>query len=73
MALQKDTLPRVAALLEAGVDALVVDTAHGHAELVLQTVNTIKRDYPDAMVVAGNIATAEAPTILSMPAPMLLK
>lgn len=56
----KDTLPRVAALLEAGVDALVVDTAHGHAELVLQTVNTIKRDYPDAMVVAGNIATAEA-------------
>ncbi|MGI6319076.1 MAG: IMP dehydrogenase [Dethiobacteria bacterium] len=56
----KDTLPRVAALLEAGVDALVVDTAHGHAELVLQSVKKIKREYPDAMVIAGNIATAEA-------------
>ena len=56
----KDTLSRVAALLEAGVDALVVDTAHGHAELVLQSVKKIKREYPDAMVIAGNIATAEA-------------
>ena len=56
----KDTMARVAALLEAGVDALVVDTAHGHSEQVLQTVRIIKQEYPEASVVAGNIATAEA-------------
>lgn len=56
----RDTLARVAALLEAGVDAIVVDTAHGHAEQVLKTVRTIKQEYPESEILAGNIATAGA-------------
>jgi IMP dehydrogenase len=55
-----DELDRVPALLKAGVDVLVVDTAHGHSVAVLDMVRTIKRRYPEAQVVAGNIATAEA-------------
>jgi IMP dehydrogenase len=53
-------LDRVPALLRVGVDVLVVDTAHGHSVSVLEMVRTIKRRYPEAQVVAGNIATAEA-------------
>jgi IMP dehydrogenase len=53
-------LDRVPALLRVGVDVLVVDTAHGHSVAVLEMVRTIKRRYPEAQVVAGNIATAEA-------------
>jgi len=56
----KGSMLRVAALLEAGVDALVVDTAHGHSEEVVETVRGIKQEYPDCIVIAGNIATAEA-------------
>jgi IMP dehydrogenase len=56
----RDTIQRVAALLEAGVDLLVVDTAHGHSESVLQIVKTIKQEYPQSNIIAGNIATAEA-------------
>ncbi len=56
----RDSLLRVAALLEAGVDVLVVDTAHGHSELVIETVQRIKDEYPDAQVIGGNIATSEA-------------
>ena len=52
------TRERVAALVAAAVDVLVVDTAHGHAEGVLETVKTIKSDYPDCEVVAGNVVTA---------------
>ena len=55
-----DTLERVAALREAGVDLVVVDTAHGHSKGVLDTVKSIKRQWPDTQVVAGNIATADA-------------
>jgi IMP dehydrogenase len=55
-----DTLERVAALREAGVDLVVVDTAHGHSKGVLETVKRIKTKWSDAQVVAGNIATAEA-------------
>lgn len=55
-----DELDRVPALLRVGVDVLVVDTAHGHSVSVLNTVRTIKRRFPEAQVVAGNIATAEA-------------
>lgn len=51
---------RVRLLVEAGVDALVVDTAHGHSERVLETVRAIKRKYPELPVVGGNIATGEA-------------
>jgi IMP dehydrogenase len=55
-----EELDRVPALLRVGVDVLVVDTAHGHSVTVLETVQTIKRRFPEAQVVAGNIATAEA-------------
>ena len=49
---------RAAALVEAGVDVLVVDTAHGHSEGVLQAVKAIKSDYPDCEVIGGNVVTA---------------
>ena len=55
-----DTLERVAALREAGVDVVVVDTAHGHSRGVLATVERIKARWADQQVIAGNIATAEA-------------
>ena len=51
---------RVDALIDAEVDVLVVDTAHGHSENVIATVREIKRSHPEIEVIAGNIATAEA-------------
>jgi IMP dehydrogenase len=54
-----DTLDRVAALVDAGVDLIVVDTAHGHSKRVLDTVREIKKHFPDLQVMAGNIATKE--------------
>ena len=51
---------RVVRLIEAGVDVLVVDTAHGHSRNVRDTVRSIKGRYPQVQVIAGNIATAEA-------------
>jgi len=51
---------RVAALVEAGVDVIVVDTAHGHSQGVLDRVRWVKEHYPDVQVVGGNIATGEA-------------
>jgi len=55
---QKD-LERARALVDAGVDVLVVDTAHGHSEGVLQAVARIREALPDVQLVAGNVATAE--------------
>jgi IMP dehydrogenase len=55
-----DTLDRVAALREAGVDLVVVDTAHGHQRGVISTVERIKAKWADLQVIAGNIATADA-------------
>ena len=52
-----DTDDRVAALIAAGVDALVVDTAHGHSRNVLERIKMIKHGYPDMQVIGGNIAT----------------
>lgn len=52
-----DALIRSAALLEAGADVLVLDIAHGHAEHALETVHDIKSKFPEAEVVAGNVAT----------------
>src|SRR3978361_864491 len=49
---------RIAALLEADVDVLVVDSAHGHSKNVIETVRRIKKDFP-IEVVAGNVATAQ--------------
>ncbi len=55
-----DTEARVIALVEAGVDVIVVDTAHGHSQGVLDRVRWIKRNYPQVQVIGGNIATAAA-------------
>jgi IMP dehydrogenase len=55
-----DILIRVSALVNAGVDAVVVDTAHGHTKGVVDSLRLIKSKYPDLDVVVGNIATAEA-------------
>ena len=54
-----ETMERARALAEAGADVLVVDTAHGHSESVLQTVEKVREAFPDTRIVAGNIATAE--------------
>ncbi len=51
---------RVSALVQAGVDVIVVDTAHGHAQSVLDQVRWIKQHYPDVQIIGGNIATREA-------------
>lgn len=60
-----DTHDRVAALVEAQVDLLVVDTAHGHSKGVIEMVAWIKKSYPHMPVMAGNIATAEAALALA--------
>lgn len=51
---------RIAALIEAGVDVVVIDTAHGHSQGVLDRVKKTKKTYPNLDIIAGNIATAEA-------------
>ena len=51
---------RAAALVEAGVDVIVVDTAHGHSQAVLDQVRWVKRTFPQVQVIGGNIATAAA-------------
>ena len=53
----EDTDERVAALIEAGADVVVVDTAHGHSKSVLDRVSLIKQSYPDMQVIGGNVAT----------------
>ncbi|HOH07140.1 MAG TPA: IMP dehydrogenase [bacterium] len=55
-----DTQERAEALIEAGADVLVVDTAHGHSHGVIQTVALMKKQFPKIEVIAGNIATPEA-------------
>jgi len=56
----EDTDVRVEGLVKAGVDVIVVDTAHGHSQGVLDRVRWIKHHYPDIQVIGGNIATADA-------------
>ena len=56
----RDTDERVAAIVDAGVDVVVVDTAHGHSQGVIDKVRSIKSRYPAIAIVGGNIATAEA-------------
>ncbi|MCP5160290.1 MAG: IMP dehydrogenase [Hahellaceae bacterium] len=60
-----DTGERVAALVNAGVDVLVVDTAHGHSKGVIERVRWVKENFPEVQVVGGNIATAEAALALA--------
>jgi IMP dehydrogenase len=59
------TAERIDALVKAGVDVLVVDTAHGHSKGVLDRVRWIKENYPDVQVIGGNIATPEAAIALA--------
>ena len=59
------TEERVAALAEAGVDVIVVDTAHGHSEGVLKRVQWVKKNYPNVEVIGGNIATGDAARALA--------
>ena len=55
-----DTSERVALLVEAGADVVIVDTAHGHSRGVLERVADIKREHPELELIAGNIVTSEA-------------
>ncbi len=57
-------MDRAGALLEAGVDLLVIDTAHGHSQGVLDALARTREKYPDAQIMAGNVATAEAAAAL---------
>ncbi len=56
----EDTDERVEALVNAGVDVIIVDTAHGHSRGVLDRVRWIRNNYPDVQIIGGNIATGEA-------------
>jgi IMP dehydrogenase len=56
----KDTMLRVQKLVEAQVDVIVIDTAHGHSQGVMDTVKDIRNAYPELDIVAGNVATGEA-------------
>lgn len=59
------TEQRVAALVEAGVDVLIVDTAHGHSQGVIERVQWVKRNFPQVAVIGGNIATGDAAKALA--------
>lgn len=58
--ISKDTMERVAALVQAGIDLLVVDSAHGHHRNIIEAVSNIRKAYPNLTIVAGNVATGEA-------------
>ena len=60
-----DTPQRAAALVDAGADVLVLDTAHGHSRNVLQCLRRLKAEHPDLQVIGGNVATAEAARALA--------
>jgi len=55
-----DTIERAAALIKAGADVLIVDTAHAHSRGVLETIRRIKKKFPECELIAGNVGTAEA-------------
>jgi len=58
--ISKDTFERTEALVQAGIDVLVVDSAHGHHINILNTVRKLREKYPDLTIIAGNVATGEA-------------
>jgi IMP dehydrogenase len=60
-----DVLDRVEALVKADVDAVVIDTAHGHSKGVIDALKQVKKKFPNLQVVVGNIATAEAALLLA--------
>src|SRR5205814_1448773 len=55
-----DYTTRARALIDAGVDAIIIDTAHGHSEGVLDAAGRVREAFPDIQLIAGNIATREA-------------
>lgn len=55
-----NVMERVEALINASVDVIVIDTAHGHSRFVIETVRNIKKAYPELQLIAGNVATGEA-------------
>ncbi|MBO5026503.1 MAG: IMP dehydrogenase [Bacteroidaceae bacterium] len=59
-----DTFERMEALVKAGVDAIVIDTAHGHSKFVIEKVKEAKKNFPNVDIVVGNIATGEAAKML---------
>ena len=59
-----DTLERMKALVEAGVDAIIIDTAHGHSKSVIEKLKEAKKSFPNVDIVVGNIATGEAARML---------
>ena len=59
-----DTLDRMRALVEAGADAIVIDTAHGHSKYVIEKLKEAKKAFPDIDIVVGNVATGEAAKML---------
>ena len=58
--ISRDTIDRVRALVDAQVDAVVIDTAHGHSEGVMKMAKLVKETFPDIELVVGNVGTAEA-------------
>lgn len=58
--ISKDTADRAAALVQAGIDVLVVDSAHGHHINILDAVRSLRASYPDLTIIAGNVATGDA-------------
>ncbi len=60
-----DTEQRIAALVEAGVDAIIVDTAHGHSQGVIERVSWVRKNFPDLSLIAGNIVTGDAARALA--------
>lgn len=60
-----DTLDRIAALVEAGVDVVTIDTAHGHSKGVIDKLKEVKAKFPDLQVIVGNVATGEAASALA--------
>lgn len=55
-----DTLERAAALVHSGVDAMIIDTAHGHSKGVIEMLKRVKKEFPGTDIIVGNVATAEA-------------
>jgi IMP dehydrogenase len=60
-----DSFQRIKALIDASVDAIVIDTSHGHTKSVVEMLRKVKKNYPDLEVVVGNIATGEAAKMLA--------
>ena len=60
-----DTLDRMRALVDAGVDAIIIDTAHGHSKFVIEKLKEAKKNFPNVDIVVGNVATGDAARMLA--------